>query len=224
MGTIDTTKPNLASMLHERKAFDETKVGVKGLVDAGINKIPSFFHHQPDKYHKSNNTNHVVPVIDLADIIDNNQDSRLFSLGHYYPPCPQPELTVGTTNHSDNDFLTVLLQDHIGGVQVLHQDKLIDVKPVSGALIVNVGDLLQLITNDRFKSVEHRVVANHVSPRIYVACFSCHRSSSKLYGPMKELLSEDNPPKYRETTVADYVYYSEARGLDGTSSLTHYKI
>jgi len=67
----------------------------------------------------------------------------LLALGHYYPPCPEPELTVGTTKHSDNDFLTVLLQDDIGGLQVLYQDKWIDITPVPGALIVNVGDLLQ---------------------------------------------------------------------------------
>ncbi|PNX60950.1 1-aminocyclopropane-1-carboxylate oxidase-like protein [Trifolium pratense] len=67
----------------------------------------------------------------------------LVALCHYYPPCPEPELTVGTTKHSDNDFLTVLLQDHIGGLQVLYEDKWIDIKPVPGALIVNVGDLLQ---------------------------------------------------------------------------------
>ncbi|XP_045788045.1 1-aminocyclopropane-1-carboxylate oxidase homolog 1-like isoform X1 [Trifolium pratense] len=363
MGTNDTGKPNLDSILSERKAFDETKAGVKGLVDEGLKKIASFFHHQPDKYQKANNPSHVIPVIDLVDIdnkdpsihqgivdkikeacetwgffqITNHgiplsvfeelkdgvkrfyeQDTEvkkalysrdknrsfiynsnfdiysspalnwrdtficylapdthkpedfpvvcrdilleygkhmmnlgtllfellsealglipnhlkdmdcaegLVALCHYYPPCPEPELTVGTTKHSDTDFLTVLLQDHIGGLQVFYEDKWIDIKPVPGALIVNVGDLLQLITNDKFKSVEHRVLANHVGPRTSIACFFCtfHRSSSKLYGPIKELLSENNPPKYKETTVNDYITYFEAKGL-GTSALTHYKI
>ena len=70
MGTTSTTKPNLDSILNQRKEFDETKEGVKGLVDAGLEKIPSLFHHQPDKYEKANNTSHVIPVIDLKDIDD----------------------------------------------------------------------------------------------------------------------------------------------------------
>ncbi|AET01273.1 2OG-Fe(II) oxygenase family oxidoreductase, putative [Medicago truncatula] len=150
----------------------------------------------------------------------------LIALCHYYPSYPEPELTVGTTKHSDNDFLTMLLQDHIGGLQVLYEDKWIDITPVPGALLVNVGDLLQLITNDKFKSVVHRVIANQVGPRISVACFFSTglKASSKLYGPMKELLSEDNPPKYRETSVADYVACFRAKRLDGTSALTHHMI
>ncbi|TMW99085.1 hypothetical protein EJD97_003068 [Solanum chilense] len=39
-------------------------------------------------------------------------------LALYYLACPQPELTIGTNKHSDNDFRTVLLQDHIKGLQV----------------------------------------------------------------------------------------------------------
>lgn len=62
---------------------------------------------------------------------------------HYYPPCPQPNLTLGTSEHSDNVFITVLFQDHIGGLQIRHQKKWVDVPPVTGALVVNVGELMQ---------------------------------------------------------------------------------
>ncbi|KAM3373240.1 hypothetical protein ACQJBY_019939 [Aegilops geniculata] len=51
----------------------------------------------------------------LADI-ECNQAQVL--LCHYYPPCPQPELAIGTSRHSDGGFLTILLQDEIGGLQI----------------------------------------------------------------------------------------------------------
>ncbi|KAK7277214.1 hypothetical protein RIF29_18365 [Crotalaria pallida] len=164
--------------------------------------------------------------LDPNHLIDMGCTDGLVALCHCYPACPEPELTFGATKHSDNDFLTVLLQDHIGGLQVLHENKWVDVSPLHGALVINIGDLMQLITNDKFRSVEHRVVANHVGPRVSIASFfsTSLQPSSKLYSPIKNLVSEDNPPKYRETTVYDYVAYSYARGLDGTSPLPHFKI
>ncbi|RVW21531.1 1-aminocyclopropane-1-carboxylate oxidase-like 10 [Vitis vinifera] len=42
---------------------------------------------------------------------------------------------MGTTKHFDNSFLTILLQDQIGGLEVLHQDQWVDVPPMSGALV-----------------------------------------------------------------------------------------
>ncbi|WCJ24000.1 2-oxoglutarate (2OG) and Fe(II)-dependent oxygenase superfamily protein [Euphorbia peplus] len=150
----------------------------------------------------------------------------LLILGHYYPPCPQPELTFGTTQHSDSDFLTIVLQDEIGGLQVLHHNQWIDVRPTPGAFVVNIGDLLQLISNDKFISVDHRVLANREGARVSVATFfsTYLKSTPRIYGPIKDLLSEDDPPKYRETTVKEYTTYFTTKGLDGTSALLHFKL
>ncbi|KAL2319797.1 hypothetical protein Fmac_028766 [Flemingia macrophylla] len=361
-----TTEPDFDFVLSQRQAFDETKTGVKGLIDAGVKSVPTLFRHQPEKYEKASNlgdTRHVIPVIDLADIgkdpskrqglvgivkeasqtwgffqVVNHQiplsvleemkngvkrfheldtqvkkefysrdrskcflynsnfdlygsqpalnwrdsfrcrlypdikpeeiplvcrdilldykehmmklgslllelfsealdlnpnylkdmgcSEGLFCHCHYYPACPEPNLTMGITNHSDNDFFTLLLQDHIGGLQVRYQDNWIDIIPVPGAFVVNIGDFLQFISNDIFKSAEHRVVANNVGPRISVACFfyPSEEASLQIRGPIKELLSEDNPPKYREITFADYEAYHLVKGLDGTSTLAHYRI
>jgi hypothetical protein len=64
--------------LQELKAFDETKAGVKGLVDRGILKIPTLFHNPPNKFSKgkySTNTQHTIPVIDFTNI-DKDPNAR----------------------------------------------------------------------------------------------------------------------------------------------------
>ncbi|XP_072954405.1 1-aminocyclopropane-1-carboxylate oxidase homolog 1-like [Typha angustifolia] len=154
--------------------------------------------------------------------MDFNKGLELF--GHYYPPCPDPGLTLGTSRHSDPNFLTILLEDHIGGLQVLHQHHWIDVPPLAGALLVNIGDLLQLISNDRFESVEHRVIAKSIGPRISVACFF-RTYDKKEYGPIKELISSGSPPLYKAVTVRDYVkLFVTLREQDRKSALGFFKL
>ncbi|KAJ4722653.1 1-aminocyclopropane-1-carboxylate oxidase [Melia azedarach] len=145
---------------------------------------------------------------------------------HYYPPCPQPELTLGASRHSDPSFLTILLQDQIGGLQVFYENRWIDVEPIAGGLVVNIGDFLQVISNDKFKSVDHRVAANHVGPRVSVACFFTGHDTvtPKPYGPIKELISEENPAIYGDFLISEYLSKYVTRALDGKSGLDFFKL
>lgn len=87
---------------------------------------------------------------------------------------------------------------------------------------------MQLLTNDKLKSVNHRVIAKQEGPRISVACFFRTKffepgDDLRFYGPIKELLSEKNPPVYKETTAQDYLKHYYSKG-SGASALLHFKL
>ncbi|XP_006658196.2 gibberellin 2-beta-dioxygenase 5-like [Oryza brachyantha] len=92
-----------------------------------------------------------------------------------YPPCAMDSgAAFGLCPHTDSDFLTILhQQDTIGGLQLLMGGRWVAVKPDPSALIVNVGDLLQAWSNDLYRSVEHRVMANARVERFSMAFFLC---------------------------------------------------
>ncbi|KAL4340320.1 hypothetical protein GQ457_08G007970 [Hibiscus cannabinus] len=145
---------------------------------------------------------------------------------HYHPPCPQPELTLGASSHTDAAFLTIVLEENIGGLQVLHQNQWVDVPNRHGYLTVIIGDLLQIVSNDKLKSATHRVLAGRVGPRISTACFFSPPPAlqEKPYGPAEELVTAENPPIYKRTIPNQYLSYFMSNGKDGRLVLPHFKI
>lgn len=93
---------------------------------------------------------------------DTSCDVGQFAFGHYYPSYLEPNLTLGTIKHVDVNFITVLLQGHIGGLQVLHQNTQIDVTPVPGALVVNIGDFLQACLCLSFPATEYHPLSAYL--------------------------------------------------------------
>ncbi|PNT73324.1 hypothetical protein BRADI_2g57027v3 [Brachypodium distachyon] len=67
-------------------------------------------------------------------------DSSSIMRCNYYPPCPEPERTLGTGPHCDPTALTILLQDDVGGLEVLVDGDWRPVRPVPGAMVINIGD------------------------------------------------------------------------------------
>ncbi|KAJ0435814.1 putative deacetoxyvindoline 4-hydroxylase [Helianthus annuus] len=147
-------------------------------------------------------------------------------VSHYYPPCPQPELTVGIASHTDPGVLTVLVQNEVGGLlQVKCGDDWADVEAVHGAIIINIGDLLQMMSNDEYKSVEHRVLANPAQgARVSIAVFFNPSNREKLYGPFPELISTTKPAVYQEFKYDDYMRRFFTKELDGKTLTNFYKI
>uniref|UniRef100_A0ACD5YTD4 Uncharacterized protein n=1 Tax=Avena sativa TaxID=4498 RepID=A0ACD5YTD4_AVESA len=114
-----------------------------------------------------------------------------------YPPCPFSPDAFGLVPHTDSDFLTVLCQDQVGGLQLMKGSRWVAVKPIPNALIVNIGDLFQAWSNDRYKSVEHKVVTNATTERFSVAYFLCPSYDSPI-GACEE------PSPYRTFTFGEY--------------------
>uniref|UniRef100_A0A5B7AG64 gibberellin 2beta-dioxygenase n=1 Tax=Davidia involucrata TaxID=16924 RepID=A0A5B7AG64_DAVIN len=97
-----------------------------------------------------------------------------------YPPCPISSKVFGLMPHTDSDFLTILHQDQVGGLQLVKDGKWISVQPNPEALIINIGDLFQAWSNGTYKSIEHRVVSNREVERFSIAYFSCPSSDTVI--------------------------------------------
>ncbi|KAK9074559.1 hypothetical protein SSX86_007157 [Deinandra increscens subsp. villosa] len=152
-------------------------------------------------------------------------DGRL-SVSHYYPQCPQPELTVGLVPHTDAAVLAMVVQNEVGGLlQVKCGDEWVDVNAVPGAIVINIGDLLQMMSNDEYKSAEHRVLANPVEgARVSSVVFFSPGNQDKLYGPFPELISTVKPAVYREFVYEEYIKRFLGKELDAKTLTTFYQI
>ncbi|GMJ02899.1 hypothetical protein like AT1G06620 [Hibiscus trionum] len=150
---------------------------------------------------------------------------RLFA-GIYYPYCPQPDLTLGLTSHTDPGGITVLLQNQVPGLQVKHGQHWVDVNPLPGALIINIADLMQILSNAEYNSVQHRVLANsRQHPRISVVEFlSLGKWEDSEYGPLPELVSPEKPPRYRRFTKDEFFNNFYSKGLDTKSFIDKLKL
>lgn len=136
---------------------------------------------------------------------------------NYYPPCPQPEKVIGLRPHSDSVGLTILLQvNEVEGLQIRKDGMWVPVKPLPDAFIVNIGDILEIVTNGTYRSIEHRATVNAGKERLSIAAFHSPRRDGVI-GPAPSLISEQTPAKFRSVTAAEYFRGLFARELDGKS-------
>ncbi|XP_023764743.1 2-oxoglutarate-dependent dioxygenase 19 [Lactuca sativa] len=132
------------------------------------------------------------------------ESSLQICIVNLYPPCPQPDLAIGLPPHSDHGLLTFLIENGIGGLQVKHNGQWVDVNnTLPGSFLVNTADHLEIFSNGRYKSVEHRAVVNNAFTRISVAVAN-GPSPDTAVRPAYELVDEERcpatfvPMKYKE--------------------------
>ncbi|KAK4269638.1 hypothetical protein QN277_022769 [Acacia crassicarpa] len=125
-------------------------------------------------------------------------------LAHHYPPCPQPNLTLGIPKHKDPSLVTILLQPQgIHALQILKDGQWLAVDPSPNALVVNVGLLLQIISNKRLIGAEHRVVTNANTARTSVAYFINPKDKCVIQ-PEISLITSTTPPLYKPISFSDF--------------------
>ncbi|XP_057419088.1 oxoglutarate-dependent flavonoid 7-O-demethylase 1-like [Lotus japonicus] len=157
--------------------------------------------------------------------IDTKEMTALFAAGtqktkfNYYPPCPQPELVIGIKPHSDLGGLTILLQaNEVEGLQIKKDGQWIPIKPLPNAFIINIGDMLEVITNGIYRSIEHRATVNSVMERISIATFNNPITESTL-GPLPSLITPTTPAVFRTINFAEYLRGYFSREVFGKSYL-----
>ncbi|KAJ3682831.1 hypothetical protein LUZ60_013058 [Juncus effusus] len=142
---------------------------------------------------------------------------------NFYPKCPQPDLTLGLSSHSDPGGMTVLLaDDHVKGLQVRKDGAWVTVQPEPHAFIVNVGDQIQVLSNAIYKSVEHRVIVSSTNERVSMAFFYNPRSDLPL-SPISKLVTTDRPALYQPMTFDEYRLYIRTRGPKGKAQVESLK-
>ena len=127
---------------------------------------------------------------------------------NYYPPLDPGALKLNqwsSSPHTDYGAFTMLSQDTLGGLQVRNSaGEWINVAPIRGTFVVNIGDLMATWTNDLYTSNLHRALNVASKARISVPLF-VYPEGSKVIECLPTCQGPDNPPRYSPVTAGEYV-------------------
>ncbi|KAI3410305.1 Fe2OG dioxygenase domain-containing protein [Psidium guajava] len=152
----------------------------------------------------------IEPRDALSSMLRSEASDSCFRLNHY-PPCPELQglspsgrNLIGFGEHTDPQIISVLRSNNTSGLQICLPDGAwVSVPPDHSSLFINVGDCLQVLTNGRFRSVKHRVLADHGNPRISMIYFGGPALDEKI-APLPSLLAEGESSLYEEFTWSEY--------------------
>ncbi|XP_073312280.1 1-aminocyclopropane-1-carboxylate oxidase [Primulina huaijiensis] len=123
-----------------------------------------------------------------------------------YPPCPKPDLIKGLRAHTDAGGIILLFQDDkVRGLQLLKDGEWVDVPPMRHSIVVNIGDQLEVITNGKYKSVMHRVIAQTDGTRMSIASFYNPGSDAVIYPARALVEKEEKKDLYPKFVFEDYM-------------------
>ncbi|TXG50470.1 hypothetical protein EZV62_022994 [Acer yangbiense] len=133
----------------------------------------------------------------------NHDRSSDFMAALRYFPATETE-NNGITEHEDGNCVTFVFQDQVGGLQVRKNSEWIPVTPAQDTLVVNLGDVIQVLSNNKFKSATHRVVRPEGKSR-YSYAFFYNLQGDNWVEPLSKFTKEiGETPKYRGFLYKEY--------------------
>lgn len=128
---------------------------------------------------------------------------------HYPPITIEPDSAIRAEQHEDINLITLLVGASAGGLQLLTmEDEWVDVVPEENEIVINVGDMLQRLTNNYLKSTTHRVVnpprEEWHKPRLSIPFF-LHPVSEMDLTCLDSCITDDNPKAYTDMTAGAYL-------------------
>jgi len=128
---------------------------------------------------------------------------------HYPPITSEPETAIRAEQHEDINLITLLVGASAGGLQLLNADgEWQDILPQENEIVINVGDMLQRLTNNQLKSTTHRVVnpprSEWHKPRLSIPFF-LHPKGAMDLTCLDKCVDEEHPRAYEPITAGDYL-------------------
>ncbi|MBP9049298.1 MAG: isopenicillin N synthase family oxygenase [Tabrizicola sp.] len=113
---------------------------------------------------------------------------------------------IGIGAHTDYGNLTILAQDDVGGLQVMNREgNWVDGTPIRGAFVINIGDLIQKLTNDVYLANMHRVFNTSGRER-YSIPFFIDADFDAVIAPLPSCVTEANPRRYQPVTCGAHKF------------------
>ncbi|MEM8585074.1 MAG: 2-oxoglutarate and iron-dependent oxygenase domain-containing protein [Bacteroidota bacterium] len=128
---------------------------------------------------------------------------------HYPPITQEPESAIRAEQHEDINLITLLVGASAGGLQLMNQDgDWQEIVPENDEIVINVGDMLQRLTNNYLKSTTHRVVnpprEEWHKPRLSIPFF-LHPKAKMDLTVLDHCVTEDRPVNYEPITAGEYL-------------------
>ena len=182
-----------------------------------VNELPEFNAVGKEVYQKLEATGReMLRAIALHLNLDENYfDAKIHNGNsilrpiHYPPITHEPKDAVRAAEHEDINLITLLMGASADGLQVLNKSgEWISVTALPDQIVVNVGDMLQRLTNNKLKSTTHRVVnppREKWGTSRYSIPFFLHPRSEVSLNCLPSCISESNPKNFSDITAGEYL-------------------